>query len=466
MKHYKVFCGGRELPVHEVTVSAMPFNRVWAGQQRDKAQTEPAFFVTVDTDTAVELTITVEEGFESYRLRPQAYDLHDVCSGSAVTLRADGPMQFTFEPDGPHNALHVFVNPVCRRPQGDVICYGPGVHTAGLIWLESGQTLYLEEGAWVYGTIFAKDACNIRICGRGVLDSSPYRRENDPEPDGHEIRNALAAKGVYKPDVPRPNLTCTSLILWGCRNVTVEGITLVDSMRWSVIVRNHCENITIDNIKLVGQWRYNADGIDICASRNVTVKNCFIRSFDDCFVARAPSLNGEEWAVENIVVENCVLWCDWGKALEIMCSDRPCAVRNITFKNIHVIHLDQMVIAVSTWFGSSNTLVENISYTDIFVEGAQDYPVPQLESPEHPAYIPQGGFVPWLVNIHAMKLGRSIGNQGFAPVEDLSVFHLVYRGIRFENVRYTGRPLKVEVESIPGVLEISGVCAENCDFTL
>ena len=141
-------------------------------------------------------------------------------------------------------------------------------------------------------------------------------------------------------------------------------------------------------------------------------------------------------------------------------------MRNITFKNIHVSHLDQMAIAISTWYGSGSTLVENVSYTDIFMDGEQEYPVPQCESPEHPEYIPQTGFVPWLVNIHAMKLGKYTGNQGYAAAEDLSGFHLRYRNIGFKNVRYTGRPLKVEVQPIPEVLCIENIRVENSDFTL
>lgn len=466
MRQYQVTANGKELPVYKVNVSAVPFNRVWAGEQRSKEQTEPAYFVTLDADGPVTLSVTVNEPFEWYEIRPRSYRLQDTRSGDTVILTADGPMQFVFTADGLHHALHIFINPKSARPQGDILYYGPGVHTVGLIWLQSGQTLYLDEGAWVYGTIFAKEAEHVRILGRGVLDSSPYRRENDPAPDGHEIRDALAEKGVYTPEVLRPSLTCANLILWGCRDVLVEGITLVDSMRWSVIVRNHCEDITLDNIKLIGQWRYNADGIDICASRNVTVKNCFVRSFDDCFVARAPYLEGETWDVEDITVENCVLWCDWGKALEIWCGDKPCAVRRITFRNIFIAHLDQMAMAVSTWYGSGNTVVEDLAYRDIFIDGEDAYPVPQIQSAEHPVYLPQTGFVPHLVNIHAMKLGRFTGNQGFAPAEDLSVFHIAYRSITFENVHYSGIPLKVEVQPIPGVLEISGIHVKNCGFAI
>jgi hypothetical protein len=165
-------------------------------------------------------------------------------------------------------------------------------------------------------------------------------------------------------------------------------------------------------------------------------------------------------------VENCVLWCDWGKALEIWCGDKPCTVRNIRFKNIFITHLDQMAIAISTWYGSGATLVEDVSYTDILIDGEETYRVPQIQSAEQPHYLPQWGFVPWLLNIHAMKLGRFTGNQGFAAAEDLSVFHLKYRNISFENVRYTGLPLKVGVQPIPEVLRIENIRVENCDFTL
>lgn len=40
MGKYTVRLNGTEIPVREVTVSAMPFNKVWDGKQRNKDQTE------------------------------------------------------------------------------------------------------------------------------------------------------------------------------------------------------------------------------------------------------------------------------------------------------------------------------------------------------------------------------------------------------------------------------------------
>ena len=60
--------------------------------------------------------------------------------------------------------------------------FGPGVHIGGengRIELKDGETLYLKAGAFVKGGIYASGN-NIRICGRGVLDSSPWGWRSGP----------------------------------------------------------------------------------------------------------------------------------------------------------------------------------------------------------------------------------------------------------------------------------------------
>ena len=100
----------------------------------------------------ITLEILLEEGFSNYEIRPMCYDLSDKRVGNKVLLTVNRPMQFTFEADGYHNALHIFANAPSLKPEEVCIYYGKGEHDEGLIWLESNQTLYLEEGATVYGT--------------------------------------------------------------------------------------------------------------------------------------------------------------------------------------------------------------------------------------------------------------------------------------------------------------------------
>ncbi len=462
---YSVSINGKELCVQEVRVSAYPFNKVWDGVQRSKSQTEIAYFVTADIDSPSRLHICINEDFKDYDIRPHAANLEHYRNGKVIDVNIEKPCQFTVEPDGTHFALHVFINPISKAPCGDnVIYYGPGEHEAGLIWLESNSKLYIDEGAVVHGVIYAKDSCNIEISGRGILDSSKYSRGNDMNGDRTVIEQ-LISKGLTD-DFSETEYVCSNLVLHNCKNVTVEGITLRDSMFWSLITRNGCENITIDNIKIIGQWRYNSDGIDICASKNVTVKNSFIRSFDDCFVARGAYLPGETEDVENIKIENCVLWCDWGKSFEIWCGNRPTTIRNIVHKNNYLIHLNAVAISVTTWYGSNKTVIEDVIYEDIFIDEEKSYPNLQIESPKHPQYIFGEEHVPTLVRICAEKIGRNLGNQQFEPAKITDDFNLLFQNISFKNVRCSDTKLPVMIEEQKGLLEIKNITSEDCSFEI
>lgn len=48
------------------------------------------------------------------------------------------------------------------------------------------QALYIDEGAIVHGVVYANDAENVRIMGRGILDASFYLRGNDDNEGGRE----------------------------------------------------------------------------------------------------------------------------------------------------------------------------------------------------------------------------------------------------------------------------------------
>ena len=466
MKTYTVKLNGQELEVYQTNVSAMPFNQVFKGKQRSKTQTERAYFVTADIEEEATLEIIVNEDFKKYEIRPLSFDLFDTRNGNSVTMKIKKTMQFTFEADGFHNALHIFINPPSQKPVGDIIYYGKGEHTAGLIWLESGQTLYLEEGARVHGVVYAKDAHDIKIMGRGIIDSSHYRRGDDFGEDGREVYDDLIRHGMSKE--PRESgYICSNLIVYNCKNVYIEGITLEDSMFWSLIVRNHCENVVIDNIKIIGQWRYNSDGIDICSSKNVDIKNSFIRSFDDCFVARGPYLSEERENVENIKVKNCVMWCDWGKSLEIWCGDKPCAIRNITFEDIYLIRLSATGINITTWYGSELSMVENIVYKNIFIDNdsLENRMGLCMESEEQTEYVNNKNQAV-MVHIAPEKLGKSTGNQGIEKFDGTEEIFNCYRNIIFENVHCTEDNPIVNIGKDNENTRIYGIVTENCDFEI
>ena len=466
MKQYKVLLNGISKDVQKLAVSAFPLNRVWTGEQRIADQSEDAYFVSFDLSSTCEMEIEVSEDFACYEIRPRSFCLNARRDGRKIFLTLDRPMNFTVETDGTNNALHVFANPEKSLPSGNVIYYGAGEYKADLIWLESNQTLFIDEGAVVYGVVYAKDAENIKIMGRGVLDASPYRRGNDDHAGGREVIDALLDRGFSPSDMKYHG----NIVLNHCKNCLIEGVILKDAPMWSTIVRNGCENITVDNIKIVGQWRYNSDGINICTSKNVMIKNSFIRSFDDCIITRGAYLEGEDGNVENVLVENCVLWCDWGKCIETWCGHKPTEIKNVVFKNNYLIHLSVTALNITVWYGSEKSVVKDITYENIYIDLDEDYYFLQLDNSGNDEFKKEKGFVPFAVKVSVERLGRMVdlGSQRCESVDDYSDFNVYFSNVLYKNVRYVGekRDMPVIIEKHSEIHTIENIRAENCDFEI
>jgi hypothetical protein len=69
----------------------------------------------------------------------------------------------------------------------------------------------------------------------------------------------------------------------------------------------------------------------------------FLRNFDDVIALKG--LKGYDWRnVENIMDQGCVLWCDWGRALEIGAETCADEFRNIIFSDCDIIHTSHTAI--------------------------------------------------------------------------------------------------------------------------
>ena len=90
-----------------------------------------------------------------------------------------------YKRQGWHNALHLFANPVSdfgvNQYDPNVLYYGPGVHDIGHLELEEGQTLFVDGGAVLYGSVTAIHKKNVRIVGYGIIDGSQEVRTDDTQ---------------------------------------------------------------------------------------------------------------------------------------------------------------------------------------------------------------------------------------------------------------------------------------------
>ena len=310
---FEMLVNGKPLFVYQARVSKYPVNQIWPGHQRPLNQTEMASFAHFDFNDEVTVQIKSAKEIRSLDIRPKEYGITPVIAGQTITLKLNRPMQFVVEVNGYHQALHVFANPLEEEKinQNDpkVHYFGAGVHNAGIIDVKSDETVYIDGGAVVYGIIRSENARNIKITGRGILDASKFERG--------EVPAMIALKHVT--------------------HSTIGGIILRDSPIWTIIPTN-CDGLVFNNLKLIGHWRYNSDGLDIVNCRNIQFKNTFIRTFDDNIVIRGTRKAYVEpyKIIENISVDSCVLWNDWGRAIEIGASIVADTIRNVTFSNCRI----------------------------------------------------------------------------------------------------------------------------------
>ena len=456
---YAVTLNGCPAPLHAARVSAMPYNTTWPdrGCQRPLDQTELAPFLSFEADEPVTVRVTLDHAPGDVVVRPLSEGIVPVIDGAAVTFTLTHPGQYTVEADGYHRALHIFANPV--RDWGidpddpDVLYYGPGVHFAGGVLLKSGQTVYVDRDAVVYGAFAALGQRDVRICGYGIIDGSWEHRAT-----GHTFYLTCRDRILHAQDeAGLLRFLYTQNTLWGnvrflnCENVKLEGVTLRDSASFSVIPGG-CRHVSIDNVKTVGMWRYNSDGIDIINSADVTVKNCFLRDFDDCMVIKGimgfDALNNED-----ILVENCVIWCDWGRALEIGAETCAPEYRNITFRDCDVIHGAHVNLDLQH---HNHALLHDILFEDIRVEYSRHFRPSVYQRDMEAPYDPPAEFE------HPVPFGIFIYNSGLfcKDYRSGSVRDVTFRDIRMLTDPGVPQP-RPAFRGLDDAHDIRGVRVEN-----
>lgn len=377
----EVKINGQPLFVHRARVSAIPFNQVWPGYQRPLEQTEIAYFAYWDMAAPVQVEITCRDAENRVRIRPSALCIIPQVQGKVIRFRLERPGQLTVEFNGTHHALHLFANPLLEsapsKEEPNILFFGPGVHCPGVIHLVSNQTVYIDGEAVVYGAIEGKNVENIRILGRGILDGSKFSR-ND-------------FSGIIS--------------LRGCSNVLIDGIILRDPCAWTV-TPSYCQNVRIRNVKLIGLWRYNADGIDFCNCQHCSLTDSFLRTFDDGVVFKGfPDRSGNGLPlqpVQDILVERCVFWCDWGRAIEFGAETVTPEISDIRCEDCDIIHTMHIALDIQN---GDRAHIHDVLFSNIRIELDDDFTQPIMQTGIDDIYNPPAGqrYTPLLVVLEVRK---------------------------------------------------------------
>jgi len=343
-KDFTVYINNEEVPVYTCRISAYPLNRVWTGFQRPVNQSELASFVNLVSDEPATLTVIAHRPHEKILLKPYSKGIVPVEEDGKITFTLPAEGQFVLETDSYHHCLYIFNSrPIpCSDPASVTHYFGPGIHMPGKITLHSGESVYVDKDALVYGCLFAEDAEDIHIFGNGLLD------------DSSEERIDIGCYEAY---------TNGNLKFYDCRHLRIEGILCRNSAIWCLNLF-HCFDVAADGIKIFGQWRYNTDGVDIVNCQDIVIRNSFIHSFDDAVtikgIDRYAHTNNE-----NILTENCVLWCDWGKTCEVGIETACREYKNITFRNCDLLRAGNTALDI---MNGDCAEISGITFEDIRVE--------------------------------------------------------------------------------------------------
>ncbi|WP_338239444.1 glycosyl hydrolase family 28 protein [Persicobacter diffluens] len=214
----------------------------------------------------------------------------------------------------------------------NVLTFEAGIHDAGVIKLKDNQTLFLKKGAYVHGTVIIEGVENVKICGAGMLVGKNYKEGSQPA-------------GIY---------------LNHSQKVTISGVSLIDSPAAAIVI-DSAEKIEIDNVKIIGnrEQRMGDDAINIFNSQQITINNIMSNTRNNSVAL----MNKSGQVNHNITVKNATFWKgDYGNVLEIGYLAENMFLKNCTFENINIAHLDA---GAAINISSNANIIEDLYYTNI-----------------------------------------------------------------------------------------------------
>ena len=362
-KLYHVSVNGRPLAVYLAKV-AMGDNK-----QRFKAVDDllnsanyydTAAFAYFDMRGAAIIRVSINNTITKAKILPASAEIKIKKYQRYLTFTVTKPQDITLEINGEViKSLHVFINAIqATIPNANdpnVVFFGPGIHEVSNLIIGDNKTVYIAGGAIVRAMIGKDEKYNIEPSGLKNYEPRLFL-------SGKNIR--LCGRGIIDAGLC-PTHAGNFIVLKGS-NIAVEGVIIRNSCGWTVPIRQSTD-ILIDNIKILG-YRANSDGIDICNSTNVIVKNCFIRTNDDLIVIKTEKGEG---VARHIVVKNCVLYNQLANALSLGAELRE-NVNDVLFSDCDIIHDIGRAWSLHI-FQSDSSLVSNIRFENLRIEEAHQF---------------------------------------------------------------------------------------------
>lgn len=362
-----------------------------------------------DFSGEVEVAVQFNRGdVRAARVRPLSYNIVPEVKGNTLSFCLDRPRNLSVEVNGDifHN-LHLFANPTeTFKPDPkspDVIYFGAGVHhpkEGKSFRIPSGKTVYVSGSAILMGQILIKDARDVKVLGRGIIDRSVKA--------GIQIANS--------------------------RNIYVEGVVLTQ------IPTGGSDSVAIRNVKSISYYGWG-DGMNVFASSNVLFDGVFCRNSDDCTTVYA-TRKGFTGGCRNITMQNSTLWADVAHPIFIGLhgnTPNPDIIEDLRYVNIDILdHKEKQIdyqgcLAINA---GDNNLIRNVRFEDIRIEDFRQGQLVNLRIFYNPKYCTAPGR--GIENVLFKNISYSGSNAEMSIIAGYDAERKV-KNIRFENLQINGQ---------------------------
>lgn len=309
-RHYRVtaFSGGNWTPAFVADAlcsDAAKHGGLWNDWANTRQLRDTMSYAIIDTEFPAKVRIKkYGDPYSKVVVRPSIYGIEPVDCGNGVVEitipdASKGKLSIEYDGDRYHN-LFIYANePDKDKPtasSSNVRYFGPGEHNPGTISLYNGQTLYIDYGAVVYANVVAYGS-DVTIAGHGVLSGEKMKHWGDNLYSyGDFLMNANNSGSRQ-------------------RNFKVKDITMIDSPGWNMIV-SKIDGVEIDGVNMIS-WELNGDGIDIVCSTDVDIRNCFLRTYDDCLTLKCRFIVNPITDVHSVTISDCLIWADYARGIVV-----------------------------------------------------------------------------------------------------------------------------------------------------
>ncbi|MFH1523765.1 MAG: glycoside hydrolase family 28 protein [Chloroflexota bacterium] len=261
----------------------------------------------------------------------------------------------------------------CSQHGGGTVFVPAGQYLTGTLFFHDNLSLYLDSGATLLGSQNPADypVTSNRWEGMEQLTYAPLIAGNELKNIVITGRGAIDGQGefwwrAFKDKTlthPRPRLIGFA----DCRNVLIEGVTLVNSPAWTVNpVR--CENVNIRGLTIINPPDSpNTDGINPDSCRLVRISDCYVSVGDDCITIKAGTQHerhDRRASCRDIAITNCTL--ERGHGGVVIGSEMSGGVQNVVISNCIFIGTDRGIRFKSR--RGRGGMVEHVRVSNIIME--------------------------------------------------------------------------------------------------